>query len=75
MEKLQQVIKRFKGEIYYFTPAQVAYIERMFLDKGPVLIRIGEKKNTRFFSPGESQKLFERGNVFDNSSTEEKKNS
>lgn len=75
MEKLQQVIKRFKGEIYYFTPAQVVYIEKMFAEKGPVLIRIGKKKNTRFFSPGENQKLFERGNVFDNSSAKEKKNS
>ncbi len=67
MEKLQQVIKRFNGENFSFTPAQVAYIERMFADKGPVLIRRGKKKNTRFFSPEEDLKLFERGNVFDNS--------
>lgn len=61
MEKLQQVIKRFKAEVFTYTPEQIKYIEKMFAQKGPVLIRRGKKKNTRFFSPEENQKIYEEG--------------
>lgn len=45
--------QKFSGEEAELSPAQVAYIDRMFEQKGPVLVRIGKGKLTRFLSPEE----------------------
>jgi len=59
---LKEIIEKFQARPADFTPEQLKYIARMFERKGPVLVRMGVKKETRFYSPGEWKKV--RGRYF-----------
>lgn len=50
---LDEAIEKFNGKAADFTLAQIKYINLMFEKKGPVLVRMGIKKSTRFFSQKE----------------------
>jgi hypothetical protein len=45
----KEISDRFKGKSVDLTPAQIKYINVMFEKKGPVLVRMGVRKKTRFF--------------------------
>ncbi|HOV78815.1 MAG TPA: hypothetical protein PK728_01795 [Bacillota bacterium] len=55
-------MERFKGSPADFTPEQLEYIARMFDRKGPVLVRMGIKKKTRFYSPVEWE--MKKGSIY-----------
>lgn len=50
---MDEMLEKFKGIPADFTPEQAEYIRKMFDKKGPVLVRMGVKKCTRFYSPVE----------------------
>ncbi|MCL6559186.1 MAG: hypothetical protein K6U74_10395 [Firmicutes bacterium] len=50
---LRKVLEKFNGRPAEFTPEQLEYIGRMFDKKGPVMVRMGVKKETRFYSSDE----------------------
>ncbi|MFX4261159.1 hypothetical protein ACOBQJ_03045 [Pelotomaculum propionicicum] len=59
MSDMTDIIKRFKGSPAELTSRQVEYIRNHFEKKGPVLIRLGKGKLTKFLSPDEHKKLKE----------------
>jgi len=61
-DMLRKVLEKFNGRPAEFTPEQLDYIGKMFDKKGPVLVRMGVKKKTRFYSPDEWG--VERGKFF-----------
>lgn len=54
---MKEIMKQFNGRLVSFTPKQIEYIQRMFEQKGPVLVRVGTKKKTRFHGPSEWEKI------------------